>query len=320
MPKRPSGIDSALFLLEILRRIPRKPYRLTTSEIFESMKKAGFEKDKRSVQRALKTLSEHFDDLECDDRDNEYAYCWLERSEGISVSMLNEQQALILKLAEQQLKYLLPVNIMSSMEPFFKQAEKIVGAGTSNPEHQWFGKICSVPTSQPLIPAKVKEEVFTAVSTALFQNKLLHIEYQNQTGKKHKAQIMPLAIAQQGASTYLVARYDGFEDNRLLALHRIKKAELSTFSFERPKDFNLKQYQDEGHLGFGSGGKVKLTFSITRWAGFHLTETPLSKDQITLEESEEHYRFQATVADTDMLEWWIRRFGEEIWDIEKESV
>ena len=65
---------------------------------------------------------------------------------------------------------------------------------------------------------------------------------------------------------------------------------------------------------------MKLTFSITRWAGFHLTETPLSKDQITLEESEKHYRFQATVADTDMLEWWIRRFGEEIWDIEKESV
>ena len=119
MPKRPSGIDSTLFLLEILRRIPKKPYRLTTSEIFESMKKAGFEKDKRSIQRALKTLSEHFDDLECDDRDNEYAYCWLERSVGISVPMLNEQQALILKLAEQQLKYLLPANIMSSMDPFF---------------------------------------------------------------------------------------------------------------------------------------------------------------------------------------------------------
>lgn len=320
MPKRPSDLDSTFFLLEILRRIPRQPRRITTSEMYSAITDAGFTKDKRSVQRALKKLSDYFTGLECDDRDNEYAYYWLEHAEGLSVSMLSEQQALILKLAEQQLKYLLPANIMSSMEPFFKQAEKIVGAGTSNPEHQWLGKICSVPTSQPLIPAKVKEDVFTAVSTALFQNKLLHIEYQNQTGKKYKAQIMPLAIAQQGASTYLVARYDGFDDNRLLALHRIKKAELSTFSFERPKDFNLKQYQDEGHLGFGSGGKVKLTFSITRWAGFHLTETPLSKDQITLEESEEHYRFQATVADTDMLEWWIRRFGEDIWDIEKENV
>lgn len=158
------------------------------------------------------------------------------------------------------------------------------------------------------------------MSQALFQNKLIHIEYQNQFGKKHSATIMPLAIAQQGASIYLVCRYDGYDDNRLLALHRIRKAEISTFTFERPKDFNLQAYQNDGHLGFGGGEKVRLTFSISRSAGFHLTETPLSKDQKILEESDEHYRFQATVANNDMLKWWIRKFGEDIWDIEKQII
>lgn len=43
------------------------------------------------------------------------------------------------------------------------------------------------------------------------------IQYKNQNGKTHESQVMPLALVQQGASTYLVARYDGFEDNRLLA-------------------------------------------------------------------------------------------------------
>ncbi|MGF7433167.1 helix-turn-helix transcriptional regulator [Pasteurella bettyae] len=132
--------------------------------------------------------------------------------------------------------------------------------------------------------------------------------------------LMPLAISQQGASIYLVCRFEGFDDNRLLALHRLQKAKISTFGFERPADFNLQQYQDEGNLGFSNQGKIRLSFSIEHGEGFHLIETPLSKDQKLLEESEEYYRFQATVADNDMLKWWLRRFGDNIWDIEKEQL
>lgn len=130
---------------------------------------------------------------------------------------------------------------------------------------------------------------------------------------------MPLAIIQQGASIYLVCRYDGFQNNRLLAFHRIHKAEISTFTFERPKDFDLKAYQNDGHLGFGNGDKIRLTFSIDKNVGFHLTEIPLSKDQ-KVEETDEYYRIQATVAQNDMLEWWLLKFGEDIWDIEKERI
>lgn len=319
MSSRPSDIDATLLQLEILRRIPKRPNSIDAKTLHQQLFDAGFERDLRSIQRILKILCEHFE-IECNDETKPHTYAWLERSSGLALPLLNEQQSLLLKLAEQQLKYLLPANILSSMKPFFEQADRMVSGAKDKPEYQWLGKVCSTPTSQPLIPAKVKEEIFTAVSQALFTNKMLNIEYQNQQGKKHTANIMPLAIAQQGASIYLVCRYDGFADNRLLALHRIRKAEISTFSFQRPKDFNLKNYQDAGHLGFGNGEKVRLTFSIDKCAGFHLTETPLSKDQKILEESDEHYRFQATVADNDMLTWWIRKFGEDIWDIEKESV
>lgn len=319
MPARPKDIESTLLALEILRIIPPKPRKIDMNTIYQHITHAGFERNIRSIQRLMVTLCEHFE-IECDDRSKPYGYSWKEKSKGFALPILTEQQSLVLKLAEQQLKYLLPANIVASMQPFFEQANRVVSDAKNKSEQEWLNKVCSVPPSLPLIPAKVKKEVFAAVSSALFQNKLLHIEYQNQQGKKHSTQIMPLAIAQQGASTYLVARYEGFDDNRLLALHRIKKAEVSTFSFERPKDFNLKKYQEDGYLGFGGGEKVKLTFSISHGAGFHLTETPISKDQITLEETNDHYRFQATVADNDMLEWWIRRFGEEIWDIERERV
>lgn len=319
MAKRPSDIDATLLQLEILRRIPKLPHKIDAKTLHQQLLDAGFERDLRSIQRTLKHLCEHFD-IEIDGRSKPYGYSWKLHSQGLALPILNEQQSLLLKLAEQQLKYLLPANLMASMKPFFEQADRMVCGAKEQPEYQWLNKVCSTPTSLPLVPAKVKDEIFSAVSQALFQNRFLKIEYQNQFGKKHTANVMPLAIAQQGASIYLVCRYEGFQDNRLLALHRIREAEISTLSFDRPKDFDLKAYQNDGHLGFGNGDKIRLTFSIDKRAGFHLTETPLSKDQKILEESDNHYRFQATVADNDMLEWWIRKFGEDIWDIEKERI
>lgn len=319
MSNRPKDIDATLLQLEILRRIPKLPRTIDAKSLLEQLNEQGFSRDLRSIQRILKILCEHFD-IECNDESKPHTYGWKVRSHGFALPILNEQQSLLLKLAEQQLKYLLPANLMASMKPFFEQADRMVCSAKDKAEYQWLNKVCATPTSQPLIPPKINETIFSLVSQALFQNKLLHIEYRNQNGKKHHATVMPLAIVQQGAVIYLICRYEGFNDNRLLAIHRLRKVEISTFGFERPKDFDLKTYQEEGHLGFGVNGQIRVAFSITKSAGFHLTETPLSKDQQILEESEHHYRFQATVADNDMLNWWLRKFGEDIWDIEKSTL
>ena len=319
MPNRPKNIDSTFYYLDILRRIPNgKGQFVTAKSLHQQLKDLGYEKDIRTIQRTLTQLSEHFH-IEKDDRSREHAYRWKPNSKGLEVPTLTPQQSLVLMLAEEHLKNLLPANLMKSMQPFFDQARYQKQFGKESLEYKWLDKVCSVPTSQPLLPAKISPAIFEAVSTALFQNKMLQLEYQNQNNQRHKANVMPLALAQQGANIYLVVRYEGFEDNRLLALHRIKQANVSTFDFDRPKDFNLKKYLEEGYLGFGAkGNMLRLTFSIDHSAGFHLTETPLSKDQQILEETPDYYRIQATVAETDMLEWWLNKFGNRIWDIEKE--
>ena len=319
MANRSKDIEATMIQLEILRCIPKLPYKITAKEVHERLLELGYERDKRSTERNLKTLLEHFE-IECDDRTKPFGYSWKERARGLDLPILTEQQSLVLSLAEQQLKNMLPSSVLSSMKPFFEQANRMVYGAMGKPEYEWLGKVQSVPSSQPLIPAKIKDDIFATVSTALFKNRYLNIEYQNQQGKKQHARVMPLGLVQQGASSYLVVRWEDFENEILLAFHRIKKAELS-FEFKRPANFNLKKYIAQGHLGFGADPHpIRLTFSISRSAGFHLTETPLSKDQIILEETEEFYRFQATVADNDMLEWWLRKFGEDIWDITKEKI
>ncbi len=113
---------------------------------------------------------------------------------------------------------------------------------------------------------------------------------------------------------YLVCRYDGHYNERSLALHRITSAQASTLTFERPRDFNLTRFDEDGRFGYGDGGKVRLSFRIEKDAGLHVVECPLSADQ-TVVELDDAYEITATVVDSAMLEWWLRGFGEGVSEI-----
>ncbi|MDP2771333.1 MAG: WYL domain-containing protein, partial [Giesbergeria sp.] len=60
MAQRPDTLETALLMVELLRRIPRGR-KITARELHQQLKDAGFERDLRSIQRQLETLSEHFD-------------------------------------------------------------------------------------------------------------------------------------------------------------------------------------------------------------------------------------------------------------------
>ncbi|MCI7353534.1 MAG: WYL domain-containing protein [[Actinobacillus] rossii] len=320
MTTHKDGLETARLIIQILNYIP-KNRKITVSELFELLKDNGFERDKRTIQRTLKSICDNFD-VECDDRSRPYGFRWKEQSKGLSLPLLTEQQSLVLMLAERQLGNLLPSNIMDSMKPFFEQAKsQLIYDNKGKLANQWLDKVDVVPMNLPQLPAPIDTQIFNQVSIALYRNHYLNIEYRNTVNKIHKAQVMPLALVHQEGRTYLLVRYPEFGDEiKHLALHRFLSAEISTMTFERPRDFNLKKYKNEGHFYYGKGQKVKLTFCIEKWHGFYLLETPLSEDQVVLEETEDYYKFQVTVIDSMLLDWWIAKFGEEIWDVEKQII
>ena len=223
----------------------------------------------------------------------------------------------MLTLAEQQLGSLLPARLMKSMEGFFSQARGQLDDGKNNKlEREWLDKVRVVSTSQPMLSPKIAAGVFEQVSNALYANQLLDVTYKNAAGKKANARVMPLGLAQQGPRMYLVCRYEGYDNERCLALHRISKAEATNFTFERPKDFNLKQFDDDGRFGYGDGSKIRLCFQIDKAAGLHVVECPLSSDQVVVE-LDDAYEITATVVDSDMLEWWLRGFGDGLMNVNR---
>ncbi len=118
--QRPDSLETLQLAFELLRRIP-KARTVTAPELHQQLADAGYERDMRTVQRLLETLSEVYD-IERDDSSKPYRYRWKEFAKGLSLPSLSAQESLLLMLAEQHLSSLLPAKLMKSMEGFFFQA------------------------------------------------------------------------------------------------------------------------------------------------------------------------------------------------------
>lgn len=318
MSTRTRSLDTVLLTLEILRRIPRKR-RITAQEVHEQLAHAGFPRDVRSIQRHLDTLSEHFD-IERDDRSRPYGYRWLPEARGLSLPSLNAQESLLLHLAEEHLQRLLPAPLLISLKGFFLQARmNLNDPDSARQEREWTRKVRVVSTTLPLLPPPIAAGVFETVSQALYENRWLRIDYRNARRQRRQHDIMPLGLAQQGPTLYLVCRFRDFNNERTLAMHRILSAEMSDLVFEPPAEFDLAAYEDEGRFQYGEGRRIRLSFHIARDAGAHLLESRLSEDQ-SVEDTEEGYHITATVLDSLLLERWLLGFGDQVWNVERQEV
>lgn len=318
MGKRSGTLETTLLAIELLRRIP-SGRKVSAEELRVQLKEVGFDRDLRTIQRQLDLLSEHFR-LDRDTRTKPYGYSWPKGAQGLSVPGLNLQESLLLRLAEDHLRNLLPTHLLKSMDGFFAQArQNLDPLGPPSLEREWQTKVRVVATSQPLLPPKIDPVVFETVCDALYGNRFLDVTYKNASGYVSESRVRPLGLAQQGPRMYLICRFEGYEDNRALAIHRLQAAAGSTLTFKRPKDFDLKQYDDDGRFGFGDGKKVRLTFRIKKDYGFHVLESKLSDDQ-TVKEIGDDYAISATVVDSAMLEWWLRGFGDAISGVKRKVV
>lgn len=322
MAERSSALESTRLLLEILKRIPKTGRKVTAGDLHKALQEYGLKRHKRTIERMLEMLTEHFD-IECDNSSKPYGYCWKPNAKGLSFPTLNAQESLLLTLAQRYLKNLLPQHLLASMDGFFEQARKnlLVPGMVADAKRasSWLTKVRVVDVSQPLLPPSIEEGVLEAVSKALFQGCWLTVDYQNAAGVEGKYRVMPLGLVQQGPFLYLVCRYEGYDNERNLAIHRIIKAEASDLTFERPAAFDLEKYDQDGRFGFGEGKRIVLSFNIDKDAGHHLLEAPLSEDQ-QVEDHGHSYTITATVVDADRLVWWLRGFGRKVRRVSKVPV
>jgi predicted DNA-binding transcriptional regulator YafY len=314
-------LETTILHIEILRRIPAYGRKVTARQLLEQLEAIGIERDVRTIQRQLEALSSHFK-LERDERNKPYGYSWAKGEKGLAVPNLSVHESLLLYMAKQHLNEMLPESLKASMESFFVQAQRnLMDSDQKNKNaKEWTKKITVLPTSQPLLPPEILPNVYNIISSALYNNQYVRIVYKNTNDKITSKTIMPLGLAIQGPRQYLVCRFEGYEDERILALHRILSAEQTTLTFSPPSDFDLKKHKQDQAFNFGTGTKVKISFHMHPYPAKNLIETPLSKDQKAIRLRNGKFKIIATVIDSLLLTAFLNSFGNEISNIIKRKI
>ena len=288
--------DTLLRQWEMLRCFPQHPRQITARELTERLMAAGFEVSKRTVERDLLSLSEIFP-LISNERSRPYGWSWSKDAEAFAFPTMSPLQALTLELAHDHLATLLPASLLGTLAPYFKCADSVLSSGEGVKKlASWRKKVAIVPSNQPLIPPHYSEEIIEAVHSALLSEQQLEISYTSrELGETKTYPVHPLGIVQRGAATYLVATLYDYTDIRMLAIHRIRSAQLLEQPAKIPKKIDLAKYIRQGAFGFEESGEIKLVVRFTPLAVEHLRETPLSLDQQIEPEQAGWVRVEATV-------------------------
>jgi len=292
----------------LLKLLPSRPPGKSAKELTDGLQGGHFPVTKRTVERDLVDLELIFP-ITYSERGAPRGWYWVEGAR-VDLPGMSVAEALSLSMIEQHLKPLMPASILRTLDPRFQlAASKLATLAGTNTASRWMGKVATVAPTLALLPPKVDPEMLEAVQDALLADEQIDVSYKS-AGKSAATEMRlhPLALVQRGPVTYLVAGAFQYENARLFAMHRFKKAVRVKEPVRRPKDFSLDRYIASGALEFGSGGHIALEAIVSKQLAGYLTETPLAKD-MKLDDRGDEVRLSATVADSPQLRWWILSHG-----------
>lgn len=306
----------------MLQALPRAPLRTTAADIAERLAGEGHRISKRSVERDLQALSEVFP-IECDDRSKPYGWSWMRNAPSFSLPGMSPLQALVLKTAEVHLKGLLPASQLAELKPLFQQASQTLG---TKPNREglaaWPRSIAVVPATLPFIPPEIDADVLRTIHQALIDHRQVRITYQPRASKQNKTyNIHPIGLIQRGSVSYLACTVEDFEDPRLLAMHRIRKAEVLDAAAKKQPPEVMEAAKAMVTSGFSDRGPIKLVMRMASDAIAHIEENRLSSDQTISETDDPDWMLiKATVNDTEQLRWWLYGYSCRIEVISPKSI
>lgn len=296
--------------LELYKRIPYW-HKVTASDLKAQLQEIGIDRDIRTIQRNLDVLLEYFD-IDRDARDKPYGY---QRKQTKSLVGSGTQEALLLCLVESHIHYLIPSHISHTLQSLFEDANyQLKSIAQDSKESQWLQKIDLFGTYE--LRRNISLDVYAAISQGLYHNRWLNLHYYSE-GEIYRKDVMPLGLSQQSNTLILLYRQKGDKDTTFVDVSQIHKVTLSTFTFTYPQGFDLQhsasEYTNTVHE------RYTLEFTITKQAGEHLYQTPLSNDQ-RISEFDTYLHIIVTVSNTPPLVAWLEAHKPHITFVEQQTI
>ncbi len=313
--------DTTLRQLKLLELLPRQPFKKSPQILKDDLSQIGFEVSIRTIQRDLKVLSSILP-LLSDERDRPYGWSWHKDAPGLNPAM-DPIEALTFSLAEEYLEPIMPSKSFNRLKIFFDRANAILNELEKSSIKKWRDNVRVVPQWQTLIAPTINDQAESEIYDALLKGYQLEVLYLKRGEKKAENRIVnPLGIVAQGVVHRLVCTLDDdTEQPRHLPMHRFQKAIQNGNKRIEPKDFKLDEFIKNQNIGYLITEKpITIEVRFQSMAGFHLTETPLSDNQILKQLDDGAYLLRAKLPNTSQLRWWLLGFGDQVEVIKPKSL
>jgi len=296
----------------MLRRIPRSPRKIDTGTLISMLESEGYQVDKRTIQRDLKTLSALFP-LHCDERSKPFGWTWIGK-DVFDIPGMDPQTALAFYMSAQHMRRMLPSSTLHYLNPYISQAHNVLDQLSNQSEiRQWTNKLKVLPRGLKLLQADTQQDVIDVVYEALLGDKRFHGCYTKRDGEAKEYQINPLGLVVRDNITYLIASVKDYGNPLQFVMHRFTSAELLEEPRTVPEGFNFEAYIADGNLGYSVNDEyIHLKLRFTKYDAQHLLETPLSENQQWYEDGDNNVIIEADVLDNLELRWWIQGFGNKV--------
>ncbi|WP_415911916.1 helix-turn-helix transcriptional regulator [Neptuniibacter sp. QD37_11] len=306
----------------ILSRIPRYPNSVKTSAIKDYLNSHGHDVSSRMVQRDLDALSSiSLFPLCSESEGRSNKWFWPASSKVISFPFMDTSVALSFKLAREYLVNLLPVEILSDLEPFFSQANDTLKA-SGFLESDWSEKVAVIHSGPNFQPDPVEDDIKQHIYSALFLNKQLLATYSSKNKDPRDYVIHPLGLVLKSKATYLVGTINSYSDVRQFSIKRFSQVEVLSEDLVPPDDFSLNNYvHEQREFQYPSSQHsqvIKLKASQSLLTFF--TENKVAENQTIKEISDGLYQLEARTVITEELSWWLLSRADLVEVLEPESL
>lgn len=257
MATKPSLSDHVSLLFELYNRIPRLG-RITAVELKQQLTDIGVVRDIRTIQRNLDIMVQHLNVYK-DTRDRPYGY----HRATLPIKTFGSRESMLLHLAEGWLTQSFPIEYKSIINSIFTEIHQVKTQSTAiqKDNQQPYSDV----EAQPLIKdySTKFNAVFEQLTQGVIQQQIVKIIIDNQ-----ELSIEPLSLWIHDNTLYVVFRSPDNEYQHI-EIEKIQDANLSTFNFKYPEDFNLNEYQNQ-HTE-----KSKLNDTLATWT--HLESLRFNK-------------------------------------------
>ena len=216
------------------------------------------------------------------------------------------------------MKVLKDTMFYNSLESLFEKIKT-----TLSPEYiEYLGKVENSleVRSKPYKQYAELKDTINRVSDAVVQKKAIEIAYYAMSRKKvTRRKVAPYKMWFFDGTFYLVGKCGLRKDIRVFALDRIKKIEITDEKFEVPEDLNIDDFM-KSSFGVFQGDPIRVRVWFAADIADYIREKIWHETQNIEDQKDGTLIFEAEVAGTEEIKFWILKWGAKAMVLAPESL